>query len=52
MRMENCRLLSKAYEIFLCRFRPLNKLVNDNTDGFLKISQLYYALGEGEDSLR
>ena len=52
MRMENYRLLSKAYEIFCCCFRPLNKLVNDNTDGFLKISQLYYALGEGEDSLR
>jgi len=31
--------------------RPITKLVNDYTEGFLKISQLYYAIGEGEDSL-
>jgi DnaJ family protein C protein 3 len=28
------------------------KLVNDNTEAFYRISQLYYQLGEEEDSLR
>lgn len=31
--------------------RPVTKLVSDDTEGYLKISQLYYAIGEGEDSL-
>ena len=28
------------------------KLINDNTEAFYRISQLYYSLGEEEDSLR
>lgn len=32
--------------------RPTTKLVSDNTAGHLKISYLFYAIGEGEDSLK
>jgi len=32
--------------------KPLTRLINDNTEGHLRISELYYELGEGEDSLK
>lgn len=32
--------------------KPLTKLINDNTDGHLKISELYYDIGDGEESLK
>lgn len=44
---ENTGELFKAIQ----DLRPITKLVNDHTEGFLKISELYYAIGEGEDSL-
>lgn len=30
----------------------LTKLIPDNTEGFLRASRLYYAMGEVEDSLK
>ena len=36
----------------LLTFRMTTKLINDNTEAFYRISQLYYRLGEEEDSLR
>lgn len=33
-------------------FRPTTKLINDNTEGYLKMSQLHYEMGELEDALR
>lgn len=33
-------------------FRPTTKLINDNTEGYLKMSQLHYEMGEIEDALR
>lgn len=30
----------------------LTKLIPDNTEGYYRASQLYYALGEEEDSLK
>jgi DnaJ family protein C protein 3 len=35
----------------ISEMRALTKLTNDNTDGFFKLSTLYYQLGEGEESL-
>ncbi|XP_066930725.1 dnaJ homolog subfamily C member 3-like [Clytia hemisphaerica] len=32
--------------------KPTTKLVNDNTEAYLKVSHLYYALGESEESLK
>ena len=32
--------------------RMTTKLINDNTEAFYRISQLYFSLGEEEDSLR
>lgn len=32
--------------------KSTTKLVTDNTEGFLKISNMYYQLGEAEDSLK
>lgn len=32
--------------------RMITKLTNDDTEGHLKISQLYYQMGNGEDSLK
>merc|ERR1712226_732196 len=36
----------------ISEMRALTKLTNDNTDGFFKLSTLYYQLGEGEESLQ
>ena len=32
--------------------KPVTKLTNDDTEGHLKISQLYYSIGDGEESLK
>lgn len=52
------RMRATSYEIrgetlkAIQDLKPITKLVNDDTEGHLKISQLYYVLGEGEDSLK
>jgi hypothetical protein len=32
--------------------RSVTRMSNDNTDGYLKLSKMYYEIGETEESLR
>ena len=52
------RMRATAYEYTGDAFKaiqdlkPVTKLTNDDTEGHLKISELYYVLGDGEESLK
>ncbi|XP_003390240.1 PREDICTED: dnaJ homolog subfamily C member 3-like [Amphimedon queenslandica] len=43
---------TKQYQSAISDIKMLTKLIPDNTEGYYKISSLYYQLGEEEDSLR
>jgi len=50
MRSE-CYLSVGEHTKAISDLKAATKLMSDNTDAFMKLSKLYYALGEPEDSL-
>ncbi len=50
MRAE-CYIAQGDYFKAVGDIRPTTKLRNDNTKGYLKLSRLYYDMGDAEESL-
>ena len=46
-----CYIAQGDYFKAIGDIRTTTKLINDNTAGFMKLSKLYYAMGEAEESL-
>ena len=51
MRAE-CYIAQGDYFRAVGDIRPTTKLRNDNTDGYYKLSNLYYKMGEADESLK